>query len=572
MLGMLCWGNLGEVNASKPKPPKAALSTRPTSKAPTVSKKKERTSRPTIRTASRKKPFAVKRRLREGVIVRTEQPHRFFVDLGFRNGATPGTEVRVFRRVEVRHPITKKTIKDRFFIGRGKLRQVSQFLSILEPEGKFSHPPVVGDFIVPGPAAELETRVKVVKVIKRVKVPCPQGEKSNPQEDALLQQWKAMKGKPMRARIRSWMDFLKEHPEHPSKVKLKEHIQWLLALEKRLKRPQPQQMYRFFHAPPSDLRVGEVMSLTTALVTSWQIGSVICHYRKENEQLYKQAHFRRENKFYYRVNLPIAVTEDTGTLDYFIEVLDRNGTRFRGVGSEERPIQISVAKGPELLPPAKNRSFASLYVDYVDFFLAALGKDGYLKLEVDYRHLLDLPIFYSIRMGFGIFEGQGSWSDKLEANPQTYEPIPRAFTYGYLEGEFRFHRYFAVMARGILGSVRRNELAGPPNAVGAIFGFQGRVRIGLESRTNLQLGVMATLDVGTEGLIAISISEVPKFPMLASVIVTNLPLGKELGVRLLYQIGWRPVSWFSMDARVGWNVRNINHSGPTVGLGAAFRW
>ncbi len=96
---------------------------------------------------SKKRP----RSLREGVIVKLEPKQQFLIDLGKKDRVQAGMKVSVYRRVKVKHPISGKTINDRFYIGTIKLEQVSRFLSVAKTVGGFSYKPSVGDFVVPGP-------------------------------------------------------------------------------------------------------------------------------------------------------------------------------------------------------------------------------------------------------------------------------------------------------------------------------------------------------------------------------------------------------------------------------------
>jgi len=335
-------------------------------------------------------------------------------------------------------------------------------------------------------------------------------------------------------------------------------------------RANPQVALTVRHDPPRQVHVCEKAQITAAVVAPWPIKAVLCYYRYGKKKGYSYVAMRQHRTYYYRADLPRAATWSVGTVEYFIELVDDRGQRIRAHRSGKSPASIRVFAPPGTKHNKRNRSLAHTYAEYVDFFTAALGKDSYLKIEVDYRFLLQLGFLYSVRMGFGIFEGQGQITERLDRDP-TIASVPKAFTYGYLEGELRFHPLFAVMGRLALGAIRERglqETRGTP----LLFGLQGRIRIGKEQSTNLVLGVNGTLDVGTEGLITLTIAVFKKWPMAASVIVTNLPLGRDLGVRFIYQLGWRPVTWVSLDALLGWNIRNINHSGPSFGLGATFRW
>ncbi len=380
-----------------------------------------------------------------------------------------------------------------------------------------------------------------------------------------------LRGESIQARQQGWLNFLKQFPTSAYRSHIEAHINWLTQLDQRIRQRVVQSTVQTWHDPPNDVEVGEQVNLVTAIVAPWKIQAVMLYYRKHHETRYLPLRMESSQRHYYKVRLPKELVKKASAFQYFIEAIDTTGKRYRVFHSAEEPEFVRVYAPPGNTFSKQDRSQAYTFFEYVDFFTRAFGRDRYFKLEADYRYILPVPILHSVRMGFGIFEGQANAVGLMDADPNIIV-IPKAYTYGYLEGEFRFHKYFAMMLRTILGAVRQNTVEGLIDSPGAIFGLEGRMRIGQFLGTNLVLGFTGTTGVGIEGVVVLTIREVKRFPMSASVIVTNLPLGQDLGVRLVYQVGWRPIKWFSVDLRVGWNIRNINHSGPTMGLGMVFQW
>src|SRR5262249_47921198 len=60
------------------------------------------------------------------------------VDLAHQRGATDGAIVELWRPLSVKHPVTGQTVTDRFLIGRLKLVQVRDALSLARAEGKLA--------------------------------------------------------------------------------------------------------------------------------------------------------------------------------------------------------------------------------------------------------------------------------------------------------------------------------------------------------------------------------------------------------------------------------------------------
>lgn len=557
LLRLLCWGSLLVT---------LCVSTSILSQAYGASNRK---AKPIKKRAKSKQRSAA---LREGVIVKLEPKKQFLIDLGERDKVKAGMKVSVYRRVKVKHPISGKTINDRFFIGTIKLEQVSRFLSVAKTLGTFSYTPSVGDFVVPGAKPEQILPTKIVTVVKKVKVPvpCPKGS-IDLDAQRLNLQWMQMKGYNIQERKQGWLQFLRQYPQVSYRQHIEAHINWLSQLDQETRKKAKKHALEVWHDPPNRVEVGENVTLVAAVVAPWKVQAVMLYYRPAEETRFRSLRMEPSQRHYYRVQLPSKLVSKTTSFQYFIEVIDTKGKRHAGYQSEDAPEPVQVYDPPGSNFSKRDRSQAYTFFEYVDFFTRAFGRDRYFKLEADYRYLLPIPVLYSVRMGFGIFEGQGNNVNLMDRDP-TIGVIPKAYTYGYLEGEFRFHKYFALMLRALLGAVRQNTVEGLVQSPGAIFGLEGRARIGQEIGTNLVLGFTGTTGVGIEGVVVLTIREVKKFPMSASVIVTNLPLGQDLGVRLVYQIGWRPIKWFSIDLRVGWNIRNINHSGPTLGLGTAFQW
>ena len=70
------------------------------------------------------------------------------VDLAHARGATDGAFVELWRPLAVKHPVTGQVINDRFLIGRLKLVQVRDSLSLARAEGKLLRAAQAGDIVI----------------------------------------------------------------------------------------------------------------------------------------------------------------------------------------------------------------------------------------------------------------------------------------------------------------------------------------------------------------------------------------------------------------------------------------
>ena len=202
------------------------------------------------------------------------------------------------------------------------------------------------------------------------------------------------------------------------------------------------------------------------------------------------------------------------------------------------------------------------YFEFVDFNRFR-GNDYYLVTEADFMYRVG-TWFYSVRTGFGILSGRGGRVADLDNSndPALQKGGVVGFNYGYVETEFRFHRLFAMSARLLGGQTMRGDG----------IGGELRMRIGNETGTNLVLGGSIASDIGALGLLQLEWDVIRGWPMSASVIVTNQPIQADLGVRLVYQIGYRAKPWIQPTFRIGYDVRNIEHGGLSLGVGLVLSW
>ena len=123
-------------------------------------------------------------------------------------------------------------------------------------------------------------------------------------------------------------------------------------------------------------------------------------------------------------------------------------------------------------------------------------------------------------------------------------------------------RRYDTPARGLAGQSR----------AGAGGGAELKLRIGSELGTNLVIGGAIISDFGALAQLKLEWNVIRSWPMSVTVVATNQPVQTDLGVRLIYQVGWRFKHWFAPIARIGYDVRNINHGGLSLGLGVVMGW
>src|SRR5687768_9345283 len=70
------------------------------------------------------------------------------VDLARARGASDGAIVELWRPLAVKHPLTGQVIAERFLIGRLRLVQVREALSLARAEGKLARAAQAGDVVI----------------------------------------------------------------------------------------------------------------------------------------------------------------------------------------------------------------------------------------------------------------------------------------------------------------------------------------------------------------------------------------------------------------------------------------
>jgi hypothetical protein len=107
-------------------------------------------------------------------------------------------------------------------------------------------------------------------------------------------------------------------------------------------------------------------------------------------------------------------------------------------------------------------------------------------------------------------------------------------------------------------------------AQGFAVGGRGEARLGDRDQSHVALGVEYLADVGSNGFFRLGWGTVPKFPMSATVEITNLPASyRDTGVRLYYDVARELAPGFRLGIRVGYAARNQGVAGFTGGAGAA---
>lgn len=496
----------------------------------------------------------------EGVIVQRDGDE-VVVDLGRDDGLEDGARVAVYRRLEVVHPVTKKKIEDRFPIGSITLKEVGTALSIADNWSGLEREPQSGDYIVFSP---------------KPKPPPPLPVEPEATTAPIDRAWRETLGKSLHDRVEVWERFLRKNPETKYSAQVQAELHWLRTTIEGERRAvsgeavlaaavvPPEPRADGIVTAPHAVEVGDPIRIDVAAQHPERVDKIRVNYRRPGDPTFEVIELEPSGDYNWSAEIPVAATQDVPQLEYFAETIRRDGQTERAA-SETTPIVDVREPAPDPLGP-QNRSRATMVAEYVDF-KAGAGDDEYSRFEAQYRYAVNASILSGFTVGVGIFRGLGATLADINAG----EPSERSMlSYGFLELDLGLARYFGVNTRLLVGN---NQQLGIADSVFEdAFGVRGEMRFGPQDGTQLLVGAAFTETIGSEAWVTLAIDAIERVPMSGEVIVTNLPIGGDLGVSLNYGAGYAFTDWFALMGRVGWNARTITHHGPTAGLSTVFSW
>lgn len=493
---------------------------------------------------------------RQAYILRIEGTDAF-ADIGQADAAAPGTRLRVFRVIEARHPVTGKVLRDRFLLGELEVLEAGAALSRVGGSRELLARLEVGDEVeLPQPAVAQPSSPTQSTPTTRPDAPAP----SDAERSALRAAWDAALKLPPAERARVWEQFLATWPRTELAGPIRAEIALLRAGPPTpsgpLAPPPPAKPVLELSAPDTAL-VGEPVILTLTHQAGPSPRVALLHWRQAGAPTFRTLPMRAEPTGHFRATLPQEAVAEPA-IEYFVEAEGDNGATLAAAASATSPMRIAIK-----LPPSERRvertrrSRVRLYDEYVDFNRFK-GNDVYNLFEVDFLYRT-LTTVHAVRVGYGSYQGRGTPKDLLDTGAT---PRRVGFTYGFSEVEIRLGESIATLVKASAGV----------NREGLTLGIDLGLRIGSETGTSLLVRGATVRYIGRRASLALAWDAVQGWPMSAEVVVTNEPIGEDLGVRLLYTVGRSLTDWLDVSARVGYQLRDINHSGLTLGLGTTFHW
>ncbi|MEB2311210.1 MAG: hypothetical protein OZ921_03030 [Sorangiineae bacterium] len=511
------------------------------------------------------------------------------VDLASARGARVGDELELWRPITVRHPVTRRVITDRFLIGKLRLTQVRDSLSLARPVGELAREPQAGDIVLlravvapvpappsasaPGGSAPSQPHPPTAE-------PLPVESDVEAAEVARL--FASLTGAEPALRIRRYEAYVAAHPRGRFAVVLYEEaaqLRALLARERTQATPRAPRLVNFT-APRSALG-GQPLSFGVE-VTGTASGAVL-HARRWGDVAFTSTPMRAAGRGYFVLTVPGTELREP-RLDYFIEATDAAGASFPLVGTSTAPKRLDVEAIPVATQPARHETTASLVTDFAYWNDPRRANDRVWQTEGAFGMRLGDSGIRAVRSGFGVYRGIGGSLEELDQ--QHKAPRAVGLTYGYLEGEVVLGTMTSLVLRGVLG-LRDDGVSG---------GAQTLLRIGSDRTTNLLIGGEVLGGVGMRGITQLELLTFERVPIVLRTEVTNQPAGVstdvasvrpaeenaeqgqtsteqgEVGARAIVQVGYRMLPGLVVAARGSYQGRTINHAGPGFGGAVSYTW
>jgi hypothetical protein len=521
----------------------------------------------------------------EGTVLGVEEDD-IIVDLASKDGISAGDDVELWRPLRLIHPVTRRVVIDRYRIGTVRLSQVQSSISLGRIEGKGLRDPRVGDVVIArrsASAAPLVLQETLGAPSDLLPQSAPNGAvapavPSDPEAAAVSTLFDGLRGASLVARIRSYERYAERHPGGRFSRTLAEEAAALRELVGvRQREAQDVPAMRNFAPPAATV---DQTPLTITVELSGRPEGAILQARNAGEVAYRPMPMTSAGAGYYTATLPSDRVVPS-QLQYFVEAVRPSGESVPVVGTADAPLNITVHPVPHATPALHHETSVQILTDYASYNLKPgvrwlESNDRAWQTEGTFGMRFDDVGVRALRSGFGVYRGLGGSVhdlDELHLDPRSV-----GLTYGYLEGEFGIKPTVSLLARAVLG-LEDTGVSG-----GGGFG----IRLGSDKTTNLLLEGEVLGGIGVRGIIQFQISPRGRFPMAIRSEVTNQPAGSttsslatsvrtstedgDIGVRGIFQVGYRIFDPLVVSLRASYQGRTISHAGPGGGAAVEYQW
>lgn len=515
------------------------------------------------------------------------------LDLGQTTGVSEGARVQLWRPVRLKHPVTGRTITDRFLIGTLQIVQLRPTISLAQVVGTVTRTPAAGDVVIASgiSSAPAKKPDKPAKAASDSTYDVPAGNApraGDPDAAALAAMFEGLKGADPAARIDAYEKYVRASPSSRFVSVLNEEAEALRSTMVAERKASEQkatgeasgkgELLLAFTTP-----VGAVagVPLELGMQLREEAAGAVVHLRVPKQPNYQPFPMTPMGHGYFSTVIPASALSEQ-RMEFFAEAATKAGETVAVVGTSTAPADLQLAPGLADHKPAPFETTVAVSTDFADYNRLKLN-DYMLQVEgmVSLRYG-DTGI-RALRTGFGVYSGLGGNAEELDNG---YGSRPVGLTYGYLETEVGFSHGASLIGRALVG-LGEGGMSGGGHAM---------LRLGNDKHTNLILGGELLGGIGARGIAQVELASFWTFPMLFRVEVTNQPAGADgkpavesteeeaeegkgpstgpgnVGARGVFQLGWRALDTLVLSVRTSYQGRNINHSGPGVGGAVSYQW
>lgn len=324
----------------------------------------------------------------------------------------------------------------------------------------------------------------------------------------------------------------------------------------------------FHHLPPAQALNGQPLILEAQIERAWA-ATIEIRFRAIGDATWRAATFQRGAEDAYRVTVPADAVRAPG-FEYYIVGTATGGQTSEHFASAHDPHRVAVhedettiQRKEELARVHGRRARARVSTEYVDFGARDFGAVGdvadfYYRIDADFTYrLLRFPL-YQLRFGFMRLRGETPVTERGGECAAGMECAQDAgIDAGWFEVRLRAHPLVELDLRGMLTATRES------------FNPGGRVeaRIGPETGSHVALGAEYLADTGSAAFLRLGWDTVPRFPMAATIELTDFPSShRAAAVRLIYDVAYPMDDGFRIGGRVGYQARDQRIGGVSGGV------
>ncbi|CAN5516498.1 hypothetical protein BH11MYX1_BH11MYX1_58060 [soil metagenome] len=313
------------------------------------------------------------------------------------------------------------------------------------------------------------------------------------------------------------------------------------------------------HVPPADATQATPIELVTdATATTPQL---VAHVRAIGTSTFTPIELVRKDDAHWIAIIPAPAVTAPG-LEYYLTAGDEP---VFASATWPHAVHVTIDEETErrnrdLVRTAGHRSRIHMQGEWVDYGTRTLDHtqliDRYYRVDADFSyHLWAYPLD-EIRVGYTRLLGD------TQAMTCTVSPCTS-------EVGFKVAGWFELGLAPIEGLHLDARAMVMATAAGFAVGGRGELRVGDRAASHIAVGVEAMADVGSDGFFRLGWGTVARFPMSATVEITNVPASdRATGVRLYYDVGHDLGGGVRIGVRLGYAARSQQVAGSTGGLGA----